>query len=78
MDDIVYHKIWNDRSASKCMMLFAFKEIIRQQLPLMPLHYVLRLLMDKQHMCILAIQLSSEGFLSFEAFLSVLGLQQLQ
>lgn len=48
---------WNDGAQHHTMQLFGFKKVISQQLPMMPREYILRILLDRYHRCVLAIDI---------------------
>jgi histone acetyltransferase len=52
---------WNSGEIHHTVLLFGFKKIISQQLPMMPVDYIIRILLDRNHRCLLAIQLPEHG-----------------
>jgi histone acetyltransferase len=52
---------WNSGQNHHTILLFGFKRIISQQLPMMPVDYIIRILLDRYHRCILAIQLPEQS-----------------
>jgi hypothetical protein len=60
INSLGFRVVWNDGSIVNTMLLFGFKKVVSQQLPEMPIEYIFRVLMDRYHRCVLAIDLPKD------------------
>lgn len=51
-----YEAVWNDGDEHSIQRIFELKAIVTQQLPNMPRDYIVRVMLDRHHRCLVAVE----------------------